>query len=124
MKREMQIFMMLLAVVGCSFSVHGGIPILYSGGEKIEKVKELPLWEELQIQASDGCWYHADLGILHEQFSIFYIPLVNYGTETYVLFANEKVGDYDATFCELDEETLSYLQSEIGGIPTVSQLPF
>lgn len=97
--------------------------IFYSAGEEIEKVYDLPQSEEYQIQASDGQWYHADLGVMHEQFSLFWIPLWNYGEETYVLFTDKKVGNYDMTYVDLTDEEIQYLHEEFG-VPLTPSLPF
>lgn len=115
-------FMLLFAVQ--SASAKGGIPILYSEGDDVVKVLDLPQSEDFQIQAQDGKWYHADLGILHEQFSIFFIPLFNYGTEKYVLYTDTKIGDFDFIYADLDREDINYLQSQFAGIPDVPELPF
>lgn len=103
---------------------NAGIPIIYSSGEEVVKVVELPYREEFQIQAGDGNTYHADLGILHKQFSIFWIPLFNYGDEQYVLYTDSKVGKYDYTYFCLTPDDIAYLQSQIGGIPSTPELPF
>lgn len=102
----------------------GGIPIIYSSGEDIVKVKDLPLREEFQIQAEDGNWYPANLGIKHKQFSLVFIPLYNYGEEEYVLYTDKKVGNTDYTYVDLTPDDIEYLQSEIGGIPSTPELPF
>ena len=94
----------------------GGIPILYSNGTEVEKVKELPYRSEFTLNG-----YHADLGIMHEQFSIFWIPLWNYGTEKYVLYY--KSGD-TYNYSDLSSSDIRYLQSEFGGISTNPELPF
>ena len=118
------ILSLLLFVTCTSVNAKGGIPILYSAGEEVEKVIDLPMREEYQIQAQDGRWYHADLGILHEQFSIFWVPLFNYGTEKYVLYTDQKIGEYDFTYADLYRDDIAYLQSEMGGIPSTPELPF
>lgn len=116
-------FMLLFAVQ--SASAKGGIPIVYSEGDDVVKVLELPHSEDFQVQSQvDGKWYHADLGILHEQFSIFSVPLFNYGTEKYVLYTDTKIGEYDFTYADLDREEIEYLQSQFAGIPDVPELPF
>lgn len=100
------------------------IPIIYSNGVEIEKVLELPQKDKFEMQASNGNWYHADVGILHKQFSVFWIPLINYGEEKYVLYSNTKVGEYDFTYAELDQDEIEYLQKEFSGLPSTPELPF
>ena len=119
----------LLLLIGLCFSIvrveaKGGIPILYSNGEEIEKLLDLPHKDEFEIQANNGNWYHANLGIMHEQFSVFWIPLFNYGEEKYVLYTDTKIGDYDYTYVELDKDDIAYIQSEVDGVPTDPELPF
>lgn len=102
----------------------GQIPFLYSNGIDIEKVLDLPTRDEFEIQAPNGRYYHGNLGIMHEQFSLFWIPLYNYGENKYVLYSDVKNGDYDFTYVELSRDDIEYLQSEIGGIPSNPELPF
>ena len=117
--RLVLLFVLLLALTN---KAEAKIPILYSNGEEIEKVMTLP--SEYTIQASDGQYYHADLGILHKQFSLFYIPLVNYGDETYVLYTDTKVGDYDETYVPISNSDIMQLQQSYPDIPTTPELPF
>lgn len=99
------------------------IPIPYSNGEDIVKVMDLPREDQFAIE-SNGMLYHADLGIMHDQFSLFWIPLVNYGTEKYVLFTDKKIGEYDMIYADLSSSDIEYLQNTFGGIPTKPKLPF
>lgn len=124
MKLKAFLFTCMLFFTSLSVNAKGGIPILYSEGDDVVKVLELPQSEEFQIQADNGQLYHADLGILHEQFSLFFIPLFNYGTERYVLYTDTKIGEYDFTYADLDREDIKYLQSQFAGIPNVPELPF
>lgn len=114
----------LIITSATKVSAKGGLPIVYGDGEHVAKVLDLPQREEFMIQATDGKWYHADLGVLHEQFSLFFIPLFNYGTEKYVLYTDTKIGEYDFTYADLDSEEVAYLQSEFGGISSTPELPF
>lgn len=86
------------------------IPIPYSNGPKIVFAKQLPNEKKYQIQASDGSWHHADIGIMFNQYSIFFIPLYNYGGAKYVLFSNN---DIDGT-----------TYSEEGGNAVIAELNF
>lgn len=98
--------------------------IFYSTGETVEKVMDLPQREEFTLQTEDGRLIHANLGIMHEQFSIFWVPLWNYGKEKYVLYNDTKQGEYDYTYCDLTRDDVAYLQSQFGGIPVVPELSF
>lgn len=123
MKKRILLIMTAVLLMTAS-EAKAGIPIIYSNGEEIEKVLELPQKDEFEIQASNGNWYHADVGILHKQFSVFWIPLINYGEEKYVLYSNTKVGEYDFTYAELDQDEIEYLQKEFSGLPSTPELPF
>jgi hypothetical protein len=74
--------------------------IFYSNGEKIELYKELPA--EANIKGA-----HVNLGVKYEQFSIFWVPMWNYGETKYVL-----VNDKEDTYWELDTETIEMLKTE------------
>ena len=119
-----KLLLLIIFLSTIKIEAKGGIPILYSNGIEGEKVLDLPQRDEFTIQAENGNSYHADLGILHEQFSIFWIPLLNYGEEKYVLFTDKKVGDYDFLYADLDQDDIVYLQSIFGGIPSTPELPF
>lgn len=97
--------------------------IFYSAGEEIEKVYDLPQTEEYEIQANDHNWYHADLGVMHKQFSLFWIPLWNYGEEKYVLYTDKKIGNYDLTYADLTDDDIQYLHEEFG-VSLTPSLPF
>lgn len=124
MKSKILFLAVMLFICTTKVCAKGGISIIYSDGEDVEKILDLPQRDEFMIQANDGKWYHADLGILHEQFSIFWIPVFNYGTEKYVLYTDTKIGEYDFTYSDLDLEDIAYLQSEFGGISSTPELPF
>ena len=67
----------------------GGV-IIYSNGEKVEVVSKLPA--EAVIDNS-----HVNLGVMYEQFAIFWIPVWNYGDVKYVL-----INDKGDTYYDLD----------------------
>ncbi len=62
--------------------------IVYSNGETLTTVQKLP---------AEYCWddgEHFNLGVKHSQFSIFWIPIWNYGNHEYVL-VNDAKDTYD-----------------------------
>lgn len=59
-----------------------------------------------------------------KQFSLFYIPVWNYGDYEYVLYTDTKIGDADYTCASLSRDEVSYLQSLYSGIPDEPELPF
>lgn len=101
--------------------VNAGIPIAYSNGTTFTKVKDLPVTEEYEIERTNGSTVHGDLGIMHEEFAIFGIPLWNYGKNQYVLF-HENDDNYD--YVDLDGDDIDYLQTNFSDIPTKPELPF
>jgi hypothetical protein len=74
--------------------------IFYSNGEKIELFKELP--SEAVINGT-----HVNLGVKYEQFSIFWVPMWNYGETKYVL-----INDKEDSYWELDTETVEKLRTD------------
>lgn len=118
------IITLVLSLVITKANAKGRISILYGNGPEISLVKELPSSDEFVVQASDGKWYHADLGVSYNQFSLFYIPIWNYGDYKYVLYTKTKVGEYDYTYADLSKDDIAYLQSKFSGIPNEPSLPF
>lgn len=120
MKNVIVIFLL----IACPVVVQAKIPIIYGDGDEITKVLSLPSSEEFTVQADNGQLYHADLGILRKQFSLFYIPVWNYGRMRYVLYTDTKVGEFDMTYVDLSRDDIAYLQSRFSGIPDKPELPF
>ena len=120
----MRNFVVAFLLLCCPLVIHAKIPIFYGDGDEITKVLSLPSSEEFTVTAADGKLYHADLGILRKQFSLFYIPVWNYGRMRYVLYTDTKVGEYDWTYYDLSRDDIAYLQSRFSGIPDKPKLPF
>ena len=74
--------------------------IIYSNGEKIEVAKKLP--KDVIINNE-----HVNLGVMYEQFAIFWIPMWNYGEVKHVL-----INDKENTYYDLDEEGVKALKDE------------
>ena len=72
----------------------GGV-IIYSNGQKIEVANKLP--EEAVIGNE-----HVNLGVMYDQFSIFWIPIWNYGETKYVLINDKEDKYYDLTSEEIE----------------------
>jgi len=64
--------------------------IFYSNGEKVEAVKQLPDSAIINDE-------HVNLGVMYKQFSIFWIPMWNYGETKFVLINDKKDTYYDLT---------------------------
>lgn len=89
------------------------LPILYSSGETLSEIKELP--EDCTIDKE-----HVNLGVIYEQFALFGIPIWNYG-ETKNVLINEKKD----TYWDLDSETIQILRDDYGvEVPEKASVPF
>jgi hypothetical protein len=101
--------LILSLALACAFSfvatsVSARGVIFYSTGEKIEIAEKLP--EEFVFQNGE----HMNLGVMYEQFSIFWIPVWNYG-ETKWVYVNDKRDSYDD---DVTAEELEMLRTEYG----------
>jgi len=86
---------------------------IYSSGEKIDIVMELP--DSLIIDDE-----HVNLGVMYNQFSLFWIPLWNYGETKFVLTTEEM--DY---YYDIDEEDIKVLKDDFGiDIPKKPRIGF
>ncbi|MDR0232519.1 MAG: hypothetical protein LBI82_10425 [Dysgonamonadaceae bacterium] len=87
--------------------------IIYSNGEKIEVIQKLD--EDVTINDE-----HVNLGVMYDQFSIFWIPIWNYGGTKYVL-----INDKRDTYYDLDDEDFETLKTEFNvGIPDIPTIGF
>lgn len=101
-------------------SMEAKADIIYSNGETFIKVLDLP--KEYEMEYNERI-YHADLGIRFHQFSLFWIPLFNYGEKKYV-YLNERKDDY--VYIELTSDDVNELQDIYGSsiVPSSPELPF
>jgi hypothetical protein len=76
------------------------IVFLYSNGEKVDLVEKLP--EDAMLDNE-----HVNLGVMYSQFSMFWLPLWNYGETKYVL-----INDRKNTYFDLSAEDLEILKSD------------
>ena len=74
--------------------------IFYSNGEKAEITVKLP--DDAIINNE-----HVNLGVMYEQFSIFWIPVWNYGETKHVLLNDKK-----NTYYDLDDESIEILKED------------
>ena len=95
---------LVLALFGALFFTTNTVSakgvIVYSNGEKIEVSRELP--DSITVNNE-----HVNLGVMYEQFSIFWIPMWNYGETKYVL-----INDREDTYYDLDEDEIEMLRTE------------
>ena len=85
--------------------------IFYSTGNKIETVKQLPKGEILEDQ-------QINLGVMYDQFAIFWIPVWNYGETKYVL-TNVKEDTYEDLSAEEIEILKTAFNLDIPEKPTI-----
>ncbi|MCL1937521.1 MAG: hypothetical protein FWF52_03880 [Candidatus Azobacteroides sp.] len=85
--------------------------IVYSNGEKIEVVKNLP--DDALVNNE-----HVNLGVMYKQFSIFWIPMWNYGKTKFVLIDDAKKTYYDLTSEEV-EMLKNDFNVDIPSVPTI-----
>lgn len=116
MRKSMFVLVMSLVVAMCS--VQDGqarARITYGNGPEFQELQVLP--DSVEI---DGC--HVNYGVTFEQFSLFTVPIWNYGTVEYALFAED-----NNTIYSMDDEDLAYLVEEYKvpvGLTTLGQLSF
>ena len=104
-----------LSLIGAMFFAANTVSargiIIYSTGEKIETVKQLPDSAIINDE-------HVNLGVMYKQFSIFWIPMWNYGETKYV-FLNDKKN----TYYDLEAEDIQSLKTvfnvEVPQAPTI-----
>ncbi len=118
---RIKLFILLVSVF-CLFNMKASaIPVFYSYGNAVTTVKELPNTEDFELETKNGTTKHCDLGVMHQEFAIFGIPIWNYGDYKYVLF-HDNGDDFDYITLGKDEiEALQSLYSEISDNP---ELPF
>lgn len=87
--------------------------IIYSNGETLKTLHELP--EEAKLD--DGT--HVNLGVHYESFSLFWMPLWNYGDYKYVL-----LNDAEDTYADLTEEEVKEISEKFNlNLPAQPELP-
>lgn len=86
--------------------------IIYSNGETLKTLHELP--EDAQL---DGT--HVNLGMRYKCFSLFWMPLWNYGEYQYAL-----VNDAEDTWAELSDEEVQAIAEQYNlELPKTPELP-
>jgi hypothetical protein len=75
--------------------------IIYHTGPTAEVIEKLPA----DFTLEEGG--HVNLGVLYNQFGLFWLPVWNYGTPQYVLLS-----DNEDTYWDLSDEELSSLKTE------------
>ena len=98
------------------------IPILFDIDDDIEHVIDLPDTENYSVPDEDGEKHYFDIGIKHGQFTLFFLPIVNYGEKEYVYYYdNGFFSNY--SFKTIPNEELSDLKQKYN-LPDDPKLPF
>lgn len=100
MKKLTLTFVLSLSLFFTLHSASAAGVIIYGNGEKIEMAQEFPA----EVVIDDE---HVNLGVMYEQFSIFWVPIWNYGKTEFVF-----VNDTNDTYWELTAEDVETLKSE------------
>ena len=112
MKRIILAFLMLLSMGAVQRAEARGV-IIYGAGPTISSVQDLP--SEVMINEQ-----HVNLGVIYDQFSLFWIPLWNYGEVKYA-FVNDK----EDTYWDVEEGDIEFLKTEFNvDAPLQAGIPF
>lgn len=111
-KHLLTFFLMLCAFMGSTLSASAKGVIIYGNGEELKITHVLP----------DSCIIennHVNFGVRYESFSLFFMPVWNYGEYKYAL-----VNDAEDTWLELSVEEAKELGKEYGfEVPDEPTLP-
>ncbi|MBO6216800.1 MAG: hypothetical protein J6N73_04035 [Prevotella sp.] len=96
----------------------------FSWGQEIYQVKELP--KDYTIQTEEHGRTHVNLGVIYNEFSIFWIPIWNWDVDTYVLLPDNydtlEKGSY--VFYNIDNEQLREIRQKVGDLSDKPELSF
>lgn len=110
-----QLLLLIAATLALVFSPKAfakGV-IIYSNGEELTTIHKLPA----EATFDDGS--HANLGVHYKSFSIFWMPIWNYGDYKYAL-----VNDAEDTWAELSNEEAQEIAKHFGiDLPEEPKLP-
>lgn len=105
---------LLIASTAVTEQAAARVSVLYGNGPEFQQMFNLP--DSLKSEAGNPL----EFGVGFEQFSVFYVPIWNYGTTEYAV--------YDATarmIYSLDEEDVLTFKEEYGWeLPTKPELSF
>lgn len=116
-----KLFLVLATLFVMAFSANAKGILFYSTGDHVVKVLDLPKDNDLfALEGDDGEIVHLDLGIMHSQFSLMWIPVFNYGEEKYVLYKESR---NTINYVDLDEAELKVLHA-LYDFPETPSMPF
>lgn len=111
MKRLFLVMLILFSVSTVQKAEAKGV-IIYGLGETISKTQTLP--DDVVIDGE-----HVNIGVLYEQFSLFWMPIWNYGEVTNVL-----INDKEDTYWEISDEDIEDLKTEFNVEIAEAAIPF
>ena len=98
--------------------------LFFSWGTEVCQVHELP--KDYMIETSEYGKIHVNIGVIYDEFSIFWIPTWNWNVDTYVLLPDNydtlNKGNY--VFYNIDKEELSKIRQMVGDLPEKPELSF
>lgn len=101
-----------LFTFGATQTIEAKGVIIYHNGPQVSQVAELP--EEANIDET-----HVNLGVMYDQFGLFWLPVWNYGNPQYVL-----INDSKDTYWDIDDEFVQQLKDEYTlEIPQKAEIP-
>lgn len=95
------LFVFMIFCLGMVQNIEAKGVIIYHDGPNLETVQKLPADAKME----DGT--HINVGIMYNQFGLFWMPVWNYSEAQYVL-----VSDDEKTYYEISESGLAELSSE------------
>lgn len=99
--KKIILFIFTVFCLGAMQNIEAKGVIIYNTGPTIETVEKLPADAVLE----DGT--HFNLGIMYDQFGLFWMPVWNYSDAEYVLVSND-----EKTYYELNEAQLAELAKQ------------
>lgn len=99
--KKIILFIFIVFCFAISQNIEAKGVIIYHNGPNLETVEKLPTDAKLD----DGT--HFNLGLMYDQFGLFWMPVWNYSDAKYVL-----VSDDEKTYYELDKAQLDELSKE------------
>ena len=100
MKKNLAFLFLISIFFFASQKANAGIPIIWSTGECLSTVEKLPSDYTIENR-------HVNLAIIHDQFSLFWIPMWNYGDMKYVMSTDD-----EKTYYALEDGELEIIEAE------------
>lgn len=110
--KKAQILLLFFLLIGSAQTVSAKGLFVYHAGPKGSTIEQLPA--DAQV---DGT--HVNLGVIYEQFGLFWLPVWNYGETRYVLLSDD-----EETYWDMDDETLQSVKTDYSlDLPDTPEIP-